>query len=369
MSAVEGLARLAACARREGVAASTDRVEALLRCADALGPAGREDVYWAGRVALCGGPDDLPRYDRAFARFLGADPAGAAAGPPVVVDRPVAAADGAGTEGDGARRTLADVREVLRGRDLGALDALGEDEREAVRRLVALLRPVGALRPSRRRRPAPHGEVDRRRTVRDALRHGGEVVALRHRRRVRRPRPLLVVVDVSGSMQPYADAYLRLAHAAARARPGTEVFTIGTRLTRVTREVAHPDPDEALRAVAAAVPDWSGGTRLGEQLAALLERWGRAGAARGAVAVVLSDAWERGDCALLGEQLERLGRLAHRVVWVDPHEGKPGYAPLTAGMRTVLPRVDAVVSGWTLEALERLCAVLAAPQHGTARRA
>ncbi len=354
MSAAAALVLLARAARAEGVAATPDQVQALLRCADQLEVARRDDVYWAGRVALCSGRDDLPRYDRAFARF--AEGAGAVPGAPPgpAAPGPAGRATGAGErpEGEGRRTVVADAREVLRGRDLAALT---DDERAEVRRLVALLVPTGDPRPSRRWRAARRGRPDRRRTVRAALRHGGQLTALHHRRRTVRPRRLLLVVDVSGSMAPYADAYLRLAHAAARARRGTEVFTVGTRLTRVTREVAGPDPDAALRAVAAAVPDWSGGTRLGEQLRALLDRWGRAGAARGAVAVVLSDGWERGDPALLAEQLERLRRLAHRVVWVDPYEGRPGYAPLTAGMRTVLPRVDAVVSGWTLGALERLC--------------
>ncbi|MDP9393819.1 MAG: VWA domain-containing protein, partial [Actinomycetota bacterium] len=186
---------------------------------------------------------------------------------------------------------------------------------------------------------------------------GGEPLLRRHARATR-PRRLVVLVDVSGSMAPYADAMLRFAAAAARARTGTEVFTLGTRLTRVTREIRARDPDTALAAVSAAVPDWSGGTRLGEQLEDFLARWGRRGVARGAVVVVASDGWERGDATLLGSQMAHLHRLAHRLVWVNPHRARPGYEPLTAGMVAALPHVDDFVDGHSLDALERLATVV-----------
>jgi len=164
---------------------------------------------------------------------------------------------------------------------------------------------------------------------------------------------------VSGSMSPYADALLRFAHAAARARPSsTEVFPIGTRLTRVTREMRQRDPDRALAASGSAIPDWSGGTRLGEVLKAFLDRWGQRGTARGAVVVVCSDGWERGGTELLGEQMARLHRLAHAVVWVNPHKGREGYEPLTGGMQAALPSVDVFVSGHSLAAFEELTGVI-----------
>jgi uncharacterized protein with von Willebrand factor type A (vWA) domain len=200
------------------------------------------------------------------------------------------------------------------------------------------------------------------------LRRGGEPARLERRHRRVRPRRLVLVVDVSGSMQPYADPYLRFAHAAARRRPGTEVFTVGTRLTRVTRVMRGRDASAALVAVSGSVPDWSGGTRLGELLKAFLDRWGQRGTARGAVVVVASDGWERGDAALLGAQMLRLSRLAHRVVWVNPHRGLPGFAPMTAGMRAALPHVDDFVDGHSLDALERLADLLGADQ-GRSRRA
>jgi uncharacterized protein with von Willebrand factor type A (vWA) domain len=182
----------------------------------------------------------------------------------------------------------------------------------------------------------------------------------------------VLLVDVSGSMAPYGDALLRFAHAAGHARasnhrhPPVEVFTIGTRLTRVTAELGRRDPDEALAAAAAAIPDWSGGTRLGELLARFLDGWGQRGLARGAIVVVLSDGWERGDATLLGEQMARLHRLAARVVWANPLKTRPGYAPLAAGMAAALPHVDEFVEGHSLAALEQLAAVVAGTS-GTAR--
>jgi uncharacterized protein with von Willebrand factor type A (vWA) domain len=161
-------------------------------------------------------------------------------------------------------------------------------------------------------------------------------------------------------MAPYSDALLRYAHVAVRARPAsTEVFTIGTRLTRVTRELRLRDPDRALAASGAAIPDWSGGTRLGEVLKAFLDRWGQRGTARGAVVVICSDGWERGGPELLGEQMARLRRLAHAVVWVNPHKGRHGYEPLTGGMQAALPYVDSFVSGHSMAAFEELTGVIA----------
>ena len=194
---------------------------------------------------------------------------------------------------------------------------------------------------------------------------GGEPVRPAHRDRRDRPRRVVLLVDISGSMSSYADALLRFAHAAAhRDRgPATEVFTIGTRLTRVTRELAHRDPDVAMKAIADSIPDWSGGTRLGVLIKEFLDHWGQRGMARGAIAVVLSDGWERGDVSLLGEQMQRLHRLAHRVVWANPRAGRPGFAPLAAGMAAALPSVDEFVSGHSIAALERLAGLVSGARH------
>lgn len=353
-----------------GVEAGPDRVQTFVRAVDALDVTHRDDVFWAGRLTLCAGPDDLPRYDRAFAAHFSGERAGPIRRrPPMVVVRPTAQPtrpgdDGAGERSEEAARAATASRvEILRHRDVARLS---DAERDHVRRLLALLEPAGPTRLTRRHRPASRGPLDARRTVREVLRHGGEPARLVHVRRSTRPRRLVLLVDVSGSMAPYADTMLRFAHAAARRRTGTEVFTLGTRLTRVSREIRRPDPDTALAAVAGAVPDWSGGTRLGELMRAFLDRWGQRGTARGAVVVVISDGWERGDPTLLGEQMRRLHRLAHRVVWVDPHRGKPGYAPATAGLLAALPHCDDVVDGHSFDALARLGALLSTPGRGRA---
>ncbi|SDN14825.1 vWA domain-containing protein [Streptomyces wuyuanensis] len=376
MTAVDGgaavLVGFARALRAAGLDAGPDRVQTFLRALDVLGPRRRTDVYWAGRLTLCGGQDDLDRYDRVFAGYFGprawpegprARPLPPAPPPPRLVVRPTDRVPGGAREEDrrpGAAAALASPAEVLRHRDVAALTAA---ERDQVRRLLAAFSLRGEPRRSARLRPARRGVVDPRRTVRDWLRRGGEPARLRRRARAERPRRVVLLVDVSGSMAAYADALLRFAHAAAHrgpagSRSATEVFTVGTRLTRVTAALEHRDPDAALAAVAAAVPDWRGGTRLGEMLRAFLDRWGQRGMARGAVVVVLSDGWERGDPALLAAQMRRLHRLAHRVVWANPRKARPGYAPLAAGMAAALPSVDAFVEGHSLAALEHLAAVV-----------
>jgi uncharacterized protein with von Willebrand factor type A (vWA) domain len=350
--------------RSAGVAASPDRVEAMLSALGALDVLDPTDVYWAGRLTLCGGPDDLDRYDAAFAAWFAGEaprPARRTEPPPqprLATTAPLESGTAEGEEDpdtpDLATRASAD--EVLRHRDVAEMSLA---ERDHLRRLFALLRPATPMRPARRRRPSPRGTVHPARTVRRALRDGGEVTRLLHRRRAPRPRRVVLLIDVSGSMSPYADALLRFAHAAVRARPAsTEVFTIGTRLTRVTREMRLRDPDKALAASGSAIPDWSGGTRLGEVLKAFLDRWGQRGTARGAVVVVCSDGWERGGTELLAEQMVRLRRLAHSVVWVNPHKGRAGYEPLTGGMVAALPAVDHFVSGHSMAAFEELTGVI-----------
>jgi uncharacterized protein with von Willebrand factor type A (vWA) domain len=170
---------------------------------------------------------------------------------------------------------------------------------------------------------------------------------------------VVLLVDVSGSMEPYARALLRFAQSAVAGRRRVEAFTLGTRLTRVTRELSSRDPDAALRAATGAVVDWAGGTRLGDGLAEFAGTWGVRGMARGAVVVVLSDGWERGDTDALGDALARLQRVAHKVVWVNPLKASPGYAPLAAGMAAALPHVDEFVEGHSLASLEDLVEVIA----------
>ncbi|MFD3841804.1 VWA domain-containing protein [Streptomyces sp. NPDC058642] len=348
--------------RAAGVDASADRLHAFVRAVGELGPSLRADVYWAGRLTLCGDPDDLERYERVFAAYFGTgetDRKAVSVPPPsrprLLVRDAQEPRTTASDEHEGPpTASLAGSAEVLRHRDVAELTGA---DRAQLRRLLAAFALHGESRRSARRRPARRGDVDPHRTVRELLRRGGEPGRLRRHARTERPRRVVLLVDVSGSMAPYADALLRFAHAAARG-PRTEVFTIGTRLTRVTRELSHRDPDLAMRAVAAAVPDWRGGTRLGVLLREFLNRWGQRGTARGAVVVVLSDGWERGDPEVLAAQMRRLRRLAHRVIWANPRKARPGYAPLAAGMAAALPSVDAFVDGHSLAALESLAAIV-----------
>ncbi|MBF9073712.1 vWA domain-containing protein [Streptacidiphilus fuscans] len=369
--------------RAAGADVTPEQVRGFLGALDVLGPALRRDVYWAGRLMLCGDRDDLDRYDRVFSAYFGVRPRGVDGRRPLPLrPRPRLSVGvepvGEGEPSPAADRPLAALAgsaEVLRHRDIAAMTAA---ERAQLRRLLAAFTLGGETRRTARRRPSRHarGEVDVRRTMRDLLRHGGEPVRLLRRNRVRSPRRVVLLVDVSGSMTPYADALLRFAHAAsaapaaraaraartARVSGGsparTEVFTLGTRLTRVTSCLTHRQPDLAMASLSHAVPDWSGGTRLGETLQAFLHGWGRRGMARGAVVVLLSDGWERGDPAVLAAQMQRLHRLAHRVVWANPRKAHPGYAPLAAGMAAALPSVDVFVEGHSLAALEHLAAVV-----------
>lgn len=367
-----GLARTL---RGAGVDASPERVHAFVTALGTLGAGDRHAVYWVGRVTLCAGPDDLARYDRVFAAYFDGE---AVSGRPVVRRRvqlgPQALGDRIGDADDTDVPTVegqavtrhASREELLRHRDVRDLD---ERERAELHRLLAAFALPGERRRSRRHEPAARGPVDRRRSVRALLRAGGEVGRLHRQAPRMRPRRVVLLVDVSGSMAGYADVLLRFAHVAARRAAGpTEVFTLGTRLTRVTEPMSHRDPDTAMRAVAAAIPDWSGGTRLGEGLREFLDRWGQRGTARGAVVVILSDGWETGDVSLLGEQVARLARLAHRVVWANPRAGRAGFAPTAGGMAAALPHCDALVEGHSLAALERLAQeVLGASRPGPVR--
>ena len=352
--------------RAAGVAADATRLAGALDALTHVDVLDADAVYWAGRVTLCGEPDDLPRYDTVFdAWFRGRMPplpGPKRQGPPATVLqlRPIGSDErgeqDAERDGD-VLNTAASDTEVLSRRDVAGLS---QAERDEVNALIALLAPRVGSRRTLRHRTRGRDQVDVARTVRRMLRDGGEAAELARLRPRVKPRRLVLLLDVSGSMSPYADVLLRFAHAAVRVAPTTtEAFTVGTRLTRITRQLRLRDPEQALAAAGTAVPDWSGGTRLGEALRAFLDLWGQRGAARGAVVVIASDGWERGDAALLGEQMARLHRLAHRVVWVNPHRGKAGFAPVTAGMSAALPHLDDLVAGHTLDALHTLADVIA----------
>lgn len=349
--------------RAAGVAVTQDRSQVFLTAVARLGLDDLQRTYWAGRATLCSCPEDLPVYDKVFWAWFADDGSTLTAQrpsqQPPVQQAPLGEEESGGGESeDGDEQTVtvaASDLEVLRHRDIATM---GEAERARLARLFGTLRPRPPTRTSYRRRPAARGTLDTDATLRRMLAHLGEPIELRHRHRSRRTRRVVLLVDVSGSMGVYADALLRLSHRISHAMPA-EVFSLGTRVTRLTRAMRLRDADKALAAAGEIVPDWSGGTRLGEGLQVFLRRWGQRGMVRGAVVVVFSDGWERGDPGLLAEQMRRLHLLAHRVVWVNPHKGAAGYQPVQAGMAAALPSVDDFVAGHSLAAFERVLEVVA----------
>ncbi len=237
-----------------------------------------------------------------------------------------------------------------------SFDALDPDELAQLYRLMSRLTLATPPRTTRRYERARHGaRIDMRRTLRGSLRTGGDPIRLARRRRRVVPRRLVMLCDISGSMEPYARAYLQFLTCAAGAGGGrgsrSEAFVFATRLTRLTRALHDRHPERAIQRAAAAAPDWSSGTRIGDALKAFNDRHGRRGMARGAVVVILSDGWERGDPALVGREMERLARLAHRIVWVNPRVSASAFSPRAGGMVAALPHCDALVSGHSFAAL------------------
>ncbi|EHR50019.1 protein containing von Willebrand factor type A (vWA) domain [Saccharomonospora marina XMU15] len=354
-----GLVGFTAALREAGLPCDAHRVQAYLAAVERLDVADPGQLYWAGRLSLCADPDDLPRYDQAFASWFSTEPPVRQRRSSQPPKQPRIAAlateQGGGSSDKQSAEQLsvaASDTEVLRDRDLGELT---NAERKHLRELLETLRPVPPRRSSLRYRPAKRGRLDPSRTLRAMLARGGEPGKLAYSRHGPRPRRVVLLIDVSGSMKPYADSLLRFAHVVVRGSPATvEVFTLGTRLTRVTRQLRQRDPERAMLSAGEAVPDFAGGTRLGDTLRIFLDRWGQRGLARRAAVVLFSDGWERGDTTLLGEQTARLKRLAHAVFWVNPHAGKDGYAPVQSGIAAALPHVDRLLAGHSLATLERL---------------
>jgi uncharacterized protein len=335
----------------------------------ALGRVGiddRDNVYWAARATLVHRPEDLAMFDRAFAVFWHHAQANMFDEDPEVLkitlavddDSDDGADDSVGEPNDDPSLTLRfSAVEVLKNKDFGAYD---DDELELAQQLMSRLRFAGPPRRSFRYRSATRGtRPDLQATLRSAIRAGGEPIRRHWREPGDRMRRMVLLLDVSGSMEPYARAMLRFVHAAVAGRQRVEAFSLGTRLTRVTKELNSRDPDKALRQAGERVQDWSGGTRLGECLHRFNDEWGIRGMARGAIVVILSDGWDRGDPEVLAEQMCRLQRVAYDVIWVNPLKVTPGYAPLARGMAAALPYVDHFVEGHSLAAMEELANVIA----------
>lgn len=366
--------------RRRGLNVGTGRIVTFCRSAAALGVLDRTDLYWAGRASLISRPEDASAFDAAFEEWFRQGvrieldlpaPAAVAAGSrrgeelegPIVEEERIVAKEwhaleeGDEAEGEAAIRIVASAAEVLREKSFAELT---EQERERVARLIRRLAVRVPTRRTRRLRPSATGtRFDVKRTLRRSLRTQGEPFHRAWRARSTRARPLVLILDISGSMAPYARALLQFAFAAMAAGRRVEVFCFGTRLTRVTRTLRMKDPDRAIHEIGRLVADWEGGTRIGESLKALLDEWSQRAAIRGAVAVVCSDGLERGEPELMRDQMARLRRLVHRVVWVNPLKGSPRYEPLARGMAAALPSIDVFLPGHNLESLEELSRVLA----------
>ena len=341
---------------------------------EALGVLGiddRDETYWAGKATLVRRPEDHEIYDRAFKVFWEHASANTVFALHeeeqihLVVDSDEDDDDDDGPEeaeasDDPTIELRFSATEVLRAKDFADYT---DDELVEAQHLMSRLKLVGSPRRSLRLTQADRrtARPDLRRTVRAAMRAHGEPMRRHFHEPSTRHRRLVLLLDVSGSMEPYARALIRFVHAAVAGRQKVEAFALGTRLTRITRELSSRDPDEALRRAATAVADFGGGTRLGEGLRIFIDEWGQRGTARGAIVVVLSDGWDRGDPEVLGEQMQRLHRIAHKVIWVNPLKVTPGYAPLARGMAAALPHVDEFVEGHSIDAIERLAAAIGEP--------
>jgi uncharacterized protein with von Willebrand factor type A (vWA) domain len=363
----ERLSALTALLRASGVRVGMGELLSAHRALSAVDASSREDARLALRAALCSGRADLARFDAAFVAVFGAPRTG---GDPLsalgTIEREalpsmaLPSGESMALEEVPAEETVVPAAwsstELLREKDFGAYT---EDEMVLARELIARLARRGPTRVSRRLRPARRRshQPDLRRIVRASLRTLGEPVERHWRAPSERPRPVVLVCDVSGSMSAYARMLLQYMHASIAARRRVEAFVFGTRLTRVTVELSGRDHDLALERAAAAVSDFSGGTRIGEALASLNRDHGRR-VGRGSVVVILSDGWDRGDPELLDAEMARLRRSAHRLVWLNPLAAHPQFEPLTRGMRAAIPHTDELLAGNSLASLEELASIL-----------
>jgi uncharacterized protein with von Willebrand factor type A (vWA) domain len=370
--------------RERGVPVTPARAAEFARALTLVRPVSRRRLYWTARAVFVSDPSQVPAFDAVFFSVFGSRAAPekeapeerrTVAAPPderPASDRVATEAERMGVpstlpherdeEEDAAEAeiplALASDEELLRRK---SFDALEPHELAQVFRLMSRLQLAPPTRRTRRYEKGRRGgQIDLRRTLRGSLRTGGDPIRLsrRHRRVTRRR--LVMLCDISGSMEPYARAYLQFLTCAAGSGPNAEAFVFATRLTRLTRALASRSPERAIQRAAAAAPDWSSGTRIGDALREFNNRHGRRGMARGAVVVILSDGWERGDPKLVGREMARLARLAHRIVWVNPRVGADEFAVRSGGMRAALPYCDAFVSGHTFDALDEVVEAIAA---------
>ncbi|MBV8082047.1 MAG: VWA domain-containing protein [Candidatus Eremiobacteraeota bacterium] len=376
--------------RRLGLAVQPDRIILLDQALDAVGMRSRADVKAAARSVIVRKPEEIPTFDAAFELFWskavmpapdpGAPPDTNPAiegdprkSPPDVHGSGTQAAqrqttfvhsDGSGYEPpderaeavDGDRSFTYSFAEGLYQKELSNLsDDEAERARELTRRHVWEL---GTKRSRRMRHGEGAGAFDYRRTLRASLRRGGEALALITRRRKRKQRDLVLLCDISGSMDRYARLLLQFVHTVRHSVGRVEAFVFGTRLTRITRQIRHRDIRAALDDVSASVADWAGGTRIGECLRAFNLKWANRVLGRGAIVLIISDGWDRGDIDLLAAEMKRLQRGAYRLIWLNPLLGSPRYRPQTVGMQAALPYIDNFLSAHNLRSLMQLADLL-----------
>jgi uncharacterized protein with von Willebrand factor type A (vWA) domain len=358
--------------RSKGLAVGSGDILTYCKAMAPLDPTDLLDLYWAGRTTLIMRREDLTVYDEVFKSFfLASDSpvqkllkikAQSAAVAEAPFEIPATEPSGKEQQEETLLGLMASNVETLKHRSFGECT---KDEIDAIRRIMARIKLTPPKRRTRRTKTARDGRrPDMRRTIRESLRTNGEMVDLYWRRRRMRLRPLILILDVSGSMSDYSRALLQFAYSAKRGASQriaqrVEVFCFGTRLTCVTKTLQTRKPDEALERAAKLVVDWEGGTRIGDSLDNFVRKWARRGMCRGGVVVICSDGLDRGDPELLSDSMERLSRLCHNIVWMNPHKGNnPDYQPQTVGMIVAQPHIDVLLSGHDLSSLEELAALL-----------
>ena len=334
---------------------------------EALGKIGiheRDNVYWAGRTTLLSQPDDIPTYDEAFQSFWEGSIRVEILEPNEVSN--FASFPDSEIDLDEAKDGINDEKivslqysrsEILSEKDFALYS---EEELDEVYNLMKSIELIGGKRQSRRRiatsRQTKHPDL--KKIVKSSFRTGGEPIKRHFTHRGEKTRQIVFLLDISGSMESYARALLRFIQAAVVGRRRVEAFTLGTRLTRITKELSNRDLDAALIHTSQSVSDWSGGTRLGEAFQEFINNWGQRGLGRGSTIVILSDGWDRGDASVMTEQMSRLSRISHQIIWMNPLKVSPGYEPLAQGMAAALPFIDQFIEGHSLESLNELAELL-----------
>jgi uncharacterized protein with von Willebrand factor type A (vWA) domain len=377
-----------------GLPVTPERAANLASALALMKPEGRRDLYWTARALFVTGPLQVPIFDKVFFEIFGTSDLPNDFDPDdvITIDKQADEAPTPETKTNKSSDAESDPREmevssappggddeeededdgdeleipIAMASEEEALsqkrfDALEPHELSTLYKMMNKLQLATPKRKMRRTKKGRHGEqMDMRRTLRASLRTGGDPIKLARRHRRIEPRRLVLLCDISGSMEPYTRAYLQFVTSAAGSGPNSEAFVFATRLTRLTRALAGRNPERAIQRAAAAAPDWSSGTRIADAMKTFNDRHGRRGMARGAVIVILSDGWERADPELLGQEMERLARLSYRIVWVNPRVSAEGFSPQAAGLVAALPFCDALVSGHSLKALEEVVEAIGA---------